>query len=88
MTVTSTVTDPLHWMPDYCPRCNPLGHHADSCTRERTMAEPEAIEWHGGKGLIVEYRCARCDYQWQRADLWDAREAGFTPRQDRKVVAA
>lgn len=20
---TTTVTDPLHWMPDYCPRCNP-----------------------------------------------------------------
>lgn len=27
--------NPFHdfWLPDYCPRCNPAGHHADRCVR-------------------------------------------------------
>lgn len=85
-TTTVTATDPLHWMPDYCPRCNPSGHHADRCTRDATLTEPDALTWDGGRRLILEYTCDSCGHHWRRADLWGAREAGFDPS-NRKAAA-
>ena len=85
-TTTDTVADPLHWMPDYCPRCNPSGHHADSCVRLATLTEPDAITWYGGTRLVLEYVCDGCGHRWQRADLWGAGEAGF-PVQRRRAAA-
>ncbi|MCQ4360628.1 hypothetical protein KQR54_05615 [Mycobacterium gordonae] len=68
------------WLPDYCPSCNPAGHHADSCTRRASQTEPDAITWRGGKRLVCEYYCDQCGHQWMRGDLWTASEAGFNPR--------
>lgn len=72
----SAQTD-IEFLPDYCPICNPAGHHADRCTRLAALTEPEAVTWRGGRSLLCEYVCDRCVHQWRRADLWTAAEAGF-----------
>lgn len=83
LNTASPTVDPFHdfWLPDYCPRCNPAGHHADGCVRSATLTEPDAVTWYGGKRLMCEYRCTGCGHQWRRADLWTAKEAGFDPNQ-------
>ncbi|BBZ59417.1 MULTISPECIES: hypothetical protein [Mycolicibacterium] len=83
-TATPSV-DPFHdfWLPDYCPRCNPAGHHADRCVRLATQTEPDAVTWRGGRGLVCDYVCDGCGHQWRRADLWTAECAGFNPKQRR-----
>ncbi len=72
---------PFHdlWLPDYCPTCNPAGHHADRCTRQCTQTEPEAVTWRGGKGLVCEYVCDSCGHRWTRRDLWTAENLGLVP---------
>lgn len=79
----TTPVDPFHdfWLPDYCPRCNPLGHNADRCTRLATETEPDAVTWRGGRRLVCEYVCDHCGHQWRRADLYTAECAGFKPNQ-------
>lgn len=74
--------NPLHdfWLPDYCPRCNPAGHHADRCVRLATHTEPDAVTWRGGRGVVCEYVCDRCEHSWTRSDLWDAQCAGLKPQ--------
>lgn len=78
-TSAAPAVDPFYdfWLPDYCPRCNPAGHHADRCVRAATQTEPDAVTWTGGKPVICEYQCGSCGHQWQRADLWTAQSAGF-----------
>lgn len=81
--VTDTAPKPSpfndFWLPDYCPRCNPAGQHADRCVRLATQAEPDAVIWHGGRGLVCEYFCERCGHRWTRTDLWTAKSAGISP---------
>jgi hypothetical protein len=77
-TIDTALTE-IEFLPDYCPACNPAGHHADSCHRRATLTEPDAIHWNGGPRLRCDYDCARCRHQWTRRDLWDARSAGFEP---------
>lgn len=81
-TGTTQKVDPFYdfWLPDYCPRCNPAGHHADRCVRSATLTEPDAVNWTGGKRLICEYHCDRCNRDWRRADLWTAECAGLDSR--------
>lgn len=78
---TTPKVDPFQdfWLPDYCPRCNPAGVHADSRLRSATMTEPDAVTWHGGRRLVCEYVCGCCGHTWTRADLWEAQTAGFGP---------
>ena len=66
-----------HFLGDWCPRCSPLAEQADSRVRLTTYAEPEAVEWSGGRRVTTSYRCACCGHQWSRADLYDAASAGF-----------
>lgn len=75
----------IEFLPDYCPRCNPLGHHADSRIRAATLTEPTSVTPHG-KRLLCEYRCAGCGHHWQRADLWTAKQAGLDPKQRRRAA--
>jgi hypothetical protein len=75
----------IEFLPDYCPRCNPLGHHADSRIRLASLTEPTSITPRGRKRPVCEYRCDGCGHQWRRADLWTAEEAGLDPKQ-RKVA--
>lgn len=88
MTTTATKPDPFgdFWMPDYCPCCNPLGDQADSRIRSASMNEPDAVTWHGGKGLVCDYLCERCGHQWRRADLWTAKSAGIDLVLDRSAA--
>lgn len=88
ITSTAPKVDPFHdfWMPDYCPRCNPAGHHAEGCLRSATLTEPDAVTWHGGKALICEYRCDGCGHQWQRGDLWTAGNFGLKPTKRRTAA--
>ncbi|MDC8992418.1 hypothetical protein PR371_00295 [Mycobacterium marinum] len=86
MTVTAITIDrspgnrSIEFLPDYCPECNPAGHHAGRPVRLATLAEPTSITWPGGRRLICRYRCDHCGHQWQRSDLWDAQSAGFDPK--------
>ncbi|GAB3024954.1 hypothetical protein [Mycobacterium bourgelatii] len=70
----------VEFLPDYCPRCNPLGHYADSRDRVASLTEPTSVTWRGGKYVVCRYRCDGCGHQWRRADLWDAQSAGFDPK--------
>ncbi len=81
MTTNVTTPSPFYdfWLPDWCPQCNPAGHHADRCTRLATETEPDAVTWTGGKQLVCEYNCDRCGHRWQRADLWTAEALGLKP---------
>lgn len=85
MTTSTTTPSPFHdfWLPDYCPKCNPLGHNAARCVRLATETEPDAVTWRGGKGVVCEYECTRCAHTWTRSDLWDARSAGLGTRNER-----
>lgn len=77
---SSTTVDPVRdiWLPDYCPQCNPAGHHADTCVRDATLTEPDATTWYlGSKRVLCEYVCDTCGHTWRRRDLWNAYEAGF-----------
>lgn len=67
----------LQFLEDYCPRCNPAGHHADRPVRLATLTEPTSLTWRGGKRVVCRYHCARCGHRWRRADLWDAQSAGL-----------
>ncbi|KZS74743.1 hypothetical protein A4G26_22940 [Mycobacterium kansasii] len=67
----------IDYLPDYCPRCNPLGDQADRRVRLASLTEPTSITWPGGRRLICAYRCVGCGHQWVRRDLWDAASAGF-----------
>jgi ribosomal protein L44E len=78
--VVTNESDNIQFLPDYCPRCNPFGYHADSRVRLASLTEPTSVTWHGGKRVICEYRCVGCGHNWRRADLWTAQEAGFDPR--------
>lgn len=85
--MTTTTTPPVDpffdfWLPDYCPRCNPLRHNADRCLRLASETEPDAVTWTGGKKLVCEYNCDRCGHEWQRADLWTADALGLKPVKD------
>lgn len=71
------------WMPDYCPKCNPLAHNADRCVRLATQTEPDTVMWRGGKRVVCEYECPRCQHTWTRSDLWTAKSAGFVPNHRR-----
>lgn len=71
----------LQFLEDYCPSCNPAGHHADSRVRRASLTEPTALIWSGGKYVVCRYQCARCAHQWRRSDLWDAQSAGFDSKQ-------
>lgn len=81
--MTPTDTRPQSWnnfefLPDYCGRCNPLGHHANGQARLASLTEPDAVTWHPGRRWVVcEYVCDSCGHQWLRGDLWTAYEAGF-----------
>lgn len=70
----------LAFLDDYCPRCNPLGHLADSRVRLATLTEACELTAGRGRWAVCKYRCASCGHTWQRSDLWTAREAGFDPR--------
>lgn len=88
MTITDRPhPDPILFLDDYCPRCNPLGEQADSRVRECSLTAPDAITWHGGKRMICEYECGCCGHQWRRGDLWTAAEAGFNRKQNRRRAA-
>jgi hypothetical protein len=80
MTITDLRPDPILFLDDYCPRCNPLGEQAERRVRECSLTAPCAITWHGGKRVICEYECDGCGHQWARHDLWDAQSAGFDPK--------
>ena len=81
MTLTSEGSQhSIQFLPDYCPRCNPLGHKADSRIRLSTLTEPNAVTWRGGKRVTCEYSCAHCCHTWTRSDLWSAEQAGFDPK--------
>jgi len=67
----------LAYLDDYCPRCNPAGHRADSRARLASLTEPTSLTWRGGRRVVCRYRCDRCGHQWRRTDLWDARSAGL-----------
>jgi hypothetical protein len=71
----------IEFLPDYCPRCNPAGHYADSGVRLATLTEPTRLTWRGGKRMICHYQCNGCGHAWRRADLWTAGCAGFHPKQ-------
>lgn len=75
------------FLPDYCPRCNPLGHCADSRVRVASLTEPTSVAWHGGRRLVCRYQCDGCGHQWRRSDLWTAAEAGFNRKQNRRRAA-
>lgn len=74
------------WLPDYCPRCNPAGQHADSCLRAATEVEPDAVTWLGGRVLTCEYVCG-CGHTWTRDDLWTAECFGLKQRPRRNPAA-
>lgn len=67
----------FEFLDDYCPRCNPAGHFADSRVRSASLTEPTRLTWRGGKPVICHFRCGGCGHTWRRADLWDAQCAGF-----------
>ncbi|WP_373203132.1 hypothetical protein [Mycobacterium marinum] len=75
MTTTTTTAD--RWAVDYCPRCNPLGHNADSHIRAATLTAPHAVTAGRGRWALCKYRCASCGHTWQRADLWMAKTVGL-----------
>ena len=75
--VLVTLMSGIEFLPDYCPRCNPLGHHADSRIRLASLNDPTSITWSGGSSVNCDYRCHACRYEWRRSDLWTAEEAGF-----------
>lgn len=80
MTVVTAeaTTTKLNFLPDYCPRCNPLGHQCpDRRVRLAALTEPNTLVHRGGSRVLLEYRCDRCGHQWTRADLWDARSCGL-----------
>jgi hypothetical protein len=77
VTVTREDSD-LRFLEDYCPVCNPLGHHQpDRGVRMTSLTVPTSVTWSGGKRLLCEYRCARCGHDWTRDDLWTAECASF-----------
>ncbi|TXH19793.1 MAG: hypothetical protein E6R06_23750 [Mycobacterium sp.] len=67
------------WLPDYCPQCNPAGHHADRCARQCSATEPQSVTWRGGSKLACEYACDRCGHRWTRRDLWTPENLGLVP---------
>lgn len=75
----------FQFLDDYCPRCNPAGHFADSRVRLATLTEPTSVTWPGGRYALCRYRCRR-GHRWSRADLWTAREAGFDPKHQRRAA--
>ncbi|MCV7223641.1 hypothetical protein [Mycolicibacterium elephantis] len=87
MTITDRRPESIEFLPDYCPRCNPLGLWADSRVRLASLTEPTSVTWRGGKYVICRYQCDGCGHQWRRADLWTAAEAGFNPKQHRQRAA-
>ncbi|OKH80879.1 hypothetical protein EB75_18900 [Mycobacterium sp. ST-F2] len=76
----------LQFLEDYCPRCNPLGHYADSRVRTASLTTPTSITAPGGNRLVCAYDCATCGHGWRRADLWTAQDAGLGPSQIRKAA--
>lgn len=75
--MSAIATDPLlDFAADYCPRCNPLAHNADSCLRAATLMEPEAVTWRGGQQVICAYQCAGCAHRWTTR-LWRAEQFGL-----------
>lgn len=74
---TTTTTTAERWAVDYCPKCNPLGHHAESPIRAATLTEPYAVTAGRGRWALCKYQCADCGHTWQRADLWTAKSAGL-----------
>ena len=86
MTTTTTTaqdTRRLRFLDDYCPRCNPAGHHADSRVRRATLTEPTEVTQGGGTWAVCRYECGGCGHQWHRHDLWTAKSAGFESKQRR-----
>ncbi|GAB1811845.1 hypothetical protein [Mycobacterium sp. MUNTM1] len=84
MSVTAIiVSGSIEFLPDYCPHCNPFGHHADSRIRLASLTDPTSVTWPGGKRVICDYYCDDCGHEWRRADLWTAKEAGFDPKERR-----
>jgi hypothetical protein len=71
----------IQFLDDYCPRCNPLGYHADSRVRLASLTEPTSVTWPRGKHAICAYHCGGCGHDWQRTDLWTAECAGFDRKQ-------
>jgi hypothetical protein len=43
MTTTAPDRRSLQFLDDYCPRCNPAGHHADSRVRSTSLTEPTML---------------------------------------------
>ena len=78
--VRVTVQRRIEFLPDYCPRCNPLGHYADSRIRLASLTDPTTITWSGGRRVRCDYCCHACGHEWRRSDLWTAEEAGFENR--------
>lgn len=76
-----TRSSSIEFLPDYCPRCNPLGHHADSRARLASLTEPIRVSLIARNRVVCEYRCNGCGHEWRRADLWDAQSAGFGAKQ-------
>ena len=83
--VATTDNRRLQFLDDYCPCCNPLGHHADSRVRLASLTEPTSLLWRGGKNVLCRYQCGKCGHRWQRADLWTAACAGLDPKQKRRA---
>ncbi|ORB51421.1 hypothetical protein [Mycobacterium persicum] len=84
----TTPTRTTAFLSDYCPRCNPAGHYADSGTRMASLADPVSVSWPGGRFAICRYRCRRrrCGHRWVRRDLWTAREAGFDTKRGKMAA--
>jgi hypothetical protein len=73
----STARAKFAFLDDYCPQCNPLGHHADRPARLAALTEPTSVTWSGGKHVVCTYQCASCGHDWQRGDLWTPEQAGL-----------
>lgn len=67
----------FQFLDDYCPRCNPAGHFADSRVRLAKLTEPTSVSRGGGTRAVCQYQCGGCGHRWQRADLWTAKNAGL-----------
>lgn len=80
MTTTTTApgTRRLQFLDDYCPECNPAGHHADSRVRRATLTEPTEVSRGVGAWAVCRYECGGCGHQWQRDDLFTAASAGLS----------
>ena len=77
-TTTAPDTRRLQFLDDYCPQCNPAGHHADSRVRRATLTEPTEVTRGGGTWALCRYECGRCAHQWLRDDLFTAASAGLS----------